>query len=120
MPERNRTLSERSTCLAIGLAQAGNALIATVNLAEVYAASGRHEKALKLLDQVSLLDGRMVSQVFSVTSESQRMKLLEAIQIRDRVYLSLVFSHQCVRGGRPHAFERCCVERLGESTCGST
>ncbi|MBA4191781.1 MAG: hypothetical protein C0467_27695 [Planctomycetaceae bacterium] len=68
-------------------------LIATLNLAEVYAATGRQSAALDLLNRAIELDGQTANQVLSITSERERMSFLQQTQIRDRVYLSLILQH---------------------------
>ena len=63
------------------------------NLAGVYVATARTSEALSLKRQAAAIDDRMIGQVFSIGSESQRTAFLEMIQTRIEGYLSLIWRH---------------------------
>jgi CHAT domain-containing protein/tetratricopeptide (TPR) repeat protein len=67
-----------------------NYVIATINLAELYAATERADEALSTMNEVATLDQGTVSRVFSFTSERQWMTFLRDIKTREHVYLSLI------------------------------
>jgi CHAT domain-containing protein/tetratricopeptide (TPR) repeat protein len=60
------------------------------NLAELYGATGRHAEALMLMQEAAAIDDRMIGQIFSIGSESQRMAYLATLQGTFHSFLSLV------------------------------
>jgi len=69
------------------------------NLARLYAATGRADEALKLMEEAAAVDDRMISQVFAISSESQKMAYLRMIGWHTDAFLSLIYVYL------PHAPE---------------
>lgn len=69
--------------------------VATIlnSLGVVYSATGRAASALPLMEQAAAIDDRMIGQVFSIGSDSQRIAFLQLVQVRVQVFLSLVRQH---------------------------
>jgi CHAT domain-containing protein/tetratricopeptide (TPR) repeat protein len=63
------------------------------NLAQLHAAMGRIAEAFTLLQQVAAIDNRMIGQIFSIGSESQRLTYLAKIKADTDEFLSLVWKH---------------------------
>ena len=63
------------------------------NLALVSVATQRENEALAHMQQAAAIDDRMIGQVFSISSERQRMGYIGSIQGNVNAFLSLVFSH---------------------------
>ena len=61
------------------------------NLAWLYTATGRISEALSFSRQAADIDDRMIGQVFSIGSESQRTAFLTTIEVNFDVFLSLVW-----------------------------
>jgi CHAT domain-containing protein len=60
------------------------------NLAATYAATNQRDEALHLMQQVAVIDNQMVEQVFSMSSERQRLSYLSTLQGDMDALLSLV------------------------------
>ena len=60
------------------------------NLARLYTATGRENAALTLMEQAAGIDDRMIGQVFSIGSESQRMAYISGMQGSVHMLLSVV------------------------------
>jgi hypothetical protein len=60
------------------------------NLAVIYAATGRGEEALDLMQQIAIIDNHVVEQVFTMSSERQRLAYLATLQGDLAAFLSLV------------------------------
>ena len=74
------------------------------NLALLCVATGREVEALKLMQKAAVIDERMIGQVFSIGSESQRMAYLATLQGNLNAFLSLVtqylpYSREAVQAG---------------------
>ncbi len=65
------------------------------NLAVLYIATGREVDVMPLLEQVAAIHDRWIGQVFSISSESQRMAFLKTIQGDIDVFLCLVSQFFC-------------------------
>ena len=63
------------------------------NLGHVYAAMNRIEEAWRYLQEAAVLNDRKLGQVFSISSERQRMAILENIQEKTAILLSLVWQY---------------------------
>jgi Flp pilus assembly protein TadD len=63
------------------------------NLAALFIATGRAAEALPLMEQAAAIDDRIIGQVFSIGSESQRAAFLNTVQGNLYRYLSLVLLH---------------------------
>ncbi len=63
------------------------------NLAELYIATDRENEAMALMKEAQTIDESMIGQVFSISSESQRMAYLATLQDNLDVFLSLVKKH---------------------------
>jgi hypothetical protein len=63
------------------------------SLAAVFIATGRASEALRLMEQAAAVDDRIIGQVFSIGSESQRATFLNTVQANLYRYLSLVMRH---------------------------
>ena len=63
------------------------------NLALLYVATDRQEEGLTLIKQAAAIDDRMIGQIFSIGSESQRMAYLDSIQGRFDIFVSLVHKY---------------------------
>jgi CHAT domain-containing protein/tetratricopeptide (TPR) repeat protein len=68
--------------------------IATVNMAELYVATGRLIVALSYFKELDKLDQDSASRTFSVASEDQRMAFLRDVRTRTHVYLSCILAHR--------------------------
>jgi CHAT domain-containing protein/Flp pilus assembly protein TadD len=85
---RGRSLGERHPYYAQSL----------YNLARIHAATGRAKRAFGLMRQASAIDDQMISQVFSVASERQRIAYILDIAGRLDGFLSLVARHMPTSG----------------------
>jgi CHAT domain-containing protein/tetratricopeptide (TPR) repeat protein len=85
---RGRTLGERHPHYAQSL----------YNLARIYAATSRAKGAFGLMRQASAIDDQMISQVFSVASERQRIAYILDMAGRLDGFLSLVARHMPTSG----------------------
>ena len=66
-------------------------LVKSLNaLAGLYVATGRENEGLVLIQQAAATEDKMIGQVFSIGSESQRMAYLRLIQVNVDMFLSLV------------------------------
>jgi CHAT domain-containing protein/tetratricopeptide (TPR) repeat protein len=63
------------------------------NVAVLYVAMGREPQAMTLMNEAVLIDDRILQQVFSIGSESQRMAYLHDLREHADVFLSLVCKH---------------------------
>ena len=63
------------------------------NLAGLYVATAHTSEALSLMRQAAAVDDRMIGQVFSIGSESQRTAFLKMVQTNMEAYLSLIWRH---------------------------
>ena len=63
------------------------------NLARLYVATARTSEALSLMRQAAAVDDRMIGQVFSIGSESQRTAFLKKVRTSMEAYLSLIWRH---------------------------
>ncbi len=63
------------------------------NLGHVYAAMNRIEEAWRYLQEAAVLNDRKLGQVFSIGSERQRMAILENIQKKTAILLSVVWQY---------------------------
>jgi len=64
-----------------------------INLAVLYAAKGRYVDALKLLNDAAEIHDRLIGRIFSISSESQRMKYIGKIRQHMHMFMSLVMTH---------------------------
>jgi CHAT domain-containing protein/tetratricopeptide (TPR) repeat protein len=64
--------------------------IALRNLALVYASTGRKAEALREMEKALTIEDRMIGQVFSMGTESQRMAYLISLSHKSDLYLSLI------------------------------
>lgn len=64
-----------------------------INLASVYAATDRAMQALELMKQAVAISDKLISQVFSIGSESQRMAFLKILDSELNGFISLVFQY---------------------------
>src|SRR5262249_23081213 len=79
-----------------------NFVTSLYNLAFLYATTGREHQAFDLMDQATRLDDRLLAQLFSVGSESQRMAYLRNLRVNLYGFLAVVrqfFSADPVRVG---------------------
>ena len=60
------------------------------NLAGLFAATNREADARKMMEQALVIDDRMIGQMFSISSESQRASYLKTIRYHLDMFLSLV------------------------------
>jgi CHAT domain-containing protein/tetratricopeptide (TPR) repeat protein len=65
------------------------------NLAMVNAATHREAEAIQSMREVLEIEDRIISQVFSIGSESQRMAYLKLIRNNVDAFLSLIVEHFC-------------------------
>jgi tetratricopeptide (TPR) repeat protein len=63
------------------------------NLANLLVATGKIDAAVALFEQATAINDRMIDQIFSIGSESQRMAYLADIQAHFNVFLSLALQH---------------------------
>ena len=63
------------------------------SLAILYVPTDRAAEALPLMQEAAAIDDRMIGQVFSIGSESQRLEHLATLRGKLYVFLSLVFQH---------------------------
>jgi CHAT domain-containing protein/tetratricopeptide (TPR) repeat protein len=63
------------------------------NLAFLYVPTGRGDEALVLLQKAATIDDRIVGQIFSIGSESQRMAYLATLQGHRNALLSLIIRY---------------------------
>ena len=63
------------------------------SLATLCAGTGRPSEAIAFMRQAAAIDDRMVGQVFSIGSESQRTAFLKTLQFNVEMLLSLVREH---------------------------
>jgi CHAT domain-containing protein len=59
----------------------------------LYAATGRASEAMKLMEQATLIDDRMIGQIFAIGSERQRAAFLNTVLVKFHALLSLVLQH---------------------------
>lgn len=77
-----------------------------VNLAFVRVATNQTSDALPLMERAMAIDDRIIGEIFSIGSETQRMAYLGTIQAKFESFLSLVLEHlQDTHGGVNAAFE---------------
>jgi CHAT domain-containing protein/tetratricopeptide (TPR) repeat protein len=60
------------------------------NLASLYVAMDRKAEAMRLIERATAIDERMIGQIFSISSENQRMAYLSILQTHFDAFLSLV------------------------------
>lgn len=60
------------------------------NLACLYAITNREVEALALMQKAAIIDDKLISQIFSIGSERQRMAYLHKTQLNFNLYLSLI------------------------------
>jgi tetratricopeptide (TPR) repeat protein len=63
------------------------------SLAFLFAATGRASEAIRLMEQASAIDDRMIGQIFAIGSERQRIAYLSTVQWHLYAYLSLVLQY---------------------------
>ena len=63
------------------------------NLALLYVATGREAETLALMQRATAVDDRMIGQVFSTGSESERLAYLAMVEGNLHVFLSLILHH---------------------------
>ena len=83
------------------------------NLAGLLIATGRAEHALPLMQQAAAVDDRLIGQVFSLGSESQRTAFLEQTRARRDGLLSLVLTHLPASPGAVRASLELILRRKG-------
>ncbi len=69
--------------------------VALGNLAAVCASQGRPGEALELVTSAEAVHDRLIGQIFSVGSESQRMTYLPYLQVSLFIFLSIVVDYLC-------------------------
>jgi CHAT domain-containing protein len=75
------------------------------NLAVLCASTARETEAMTLMEQAAAIDEQMIGQIFSISSERQRMVYLQTIQGNFEGFLTLVFQHLAAS---PSAVWRAC------------
>ncbi len=76
-----------------------------LDVAGICAATRRHAEALALMQEAIAIEDRLVGEVFSFTSEAQRMDYLFGIQSTVNAFLSLVWGSRAERRATEEAFE---------------
>jgi len=81
---------QRAFMASSGVAKGANLAQTLEHLADVCAATGREQEALTLLQEAATIDDGLIGEVFSISSERQRLAYVEFVRSRYERHLSLL------------------------------